>query len=132
DRVVSYLEEYARHHELDVRLAAPVRRIERDGERWLVRADGLDLRAEQVVVATGYSRVPFVPDWPGRDGFGGELLHSSRYRNATSFHGRDVLVVGTGNSGSEIAVDLAEGGAERVRLAVRAPPQIVRRASFGI
>ena len=59
------------------------------------------------------------------------MLHASRYRNAAPFVGRDVLVVGVGNTGAEVAVDLAEGGAARVRLAVRTPPHIVRRSNLG-
>ena len=80
----------------------------------------------------GHSNVPFVPDWPGRAGFRGDLVHSADYRNAEPYRGRDVLVVGSGNSGAEIATGLADGGAARVRLAVRTPPQIVRRQRFGI
>jgi putative flavoprotein involved in K+ transport len=132
DRVVNYLREYARHHELDVRLGTRVERIDRADSGWVVRTAHDELRAARVVVATGYSRIPFAPAWPGGDGFAGELIHSADYRNAERFRGRDVLVVGTGNSGAEIAVDLAEGGAARVRVAVRTPPQIVRRSSFGI
>src|SRR5215471_5696808 len=51
---------------------------------------------ERVVVATGYSNVPFLPDWPG--GFAGEIVHSADYRNAVPYAGRRVLVVGAGNS----------------------------------
>jgi putative flavoprotein involved in K+ transport len=58
-------------------------------------------------------------------------VHASEYRNAEPYSGRDVLVVGSGNTGAEIAVDLVEGGARRVRLAVRTPPNIVRRQVGG-
>ena len=44
-----------------------------------------------------------MPDWPGRASFAGELIHSADYRNANAYRGRDVLVVGSGNSGAEIA-----------------------------
>jgi putative flavoprotein involved in K+ transport len=84
-----------------------------------------------VVVATGYNHTPFLPEYPGRESFEGELLHASQYRNAQPYRGRDVLVVGSGNTGAEIAVDLVEGGARRVRLAVRTPPNIVRRQVAG-
>jgi putative flavoprotein involved in K+ transport len=93
--------------------------------------DGQSLEAGSVVVATGYNNTPFMPEYPGRDGFTGTLLHASEYRNATPFRDRDVLVVGSGNTGAEIAVDLVEGGARRVRLAVRTPPNIVRRQLLG-
>ena len=82
-----------------------------------------------MVVATGYNHTPYLPDWPGRDAFTGELLHACDYRNAEPYAGRDVLVVGVGNTGAEIAVDLVEGGAGRVRLAVRTAAAHRARAS---
>ncbi|MFF3765807.1 NAD(P)-binding domain-containing protein [Streptomyces sp. NPDC001922] len=102
------------------------------GPGWLLRGTGgRELTTDAVVVATGFNHTPYVPDWPGRDAFGGEVAHASHYRNAAPYRGLDVLVVGSGNTGAEIAVDLAEGGASRVRLAVRTPPHIVRRSTLG-
>ncbi|MEU1161720.1 NAD(P)/FAD-dependent oxidoreductase [Streptomyces sp. NPDC005921] len=134
DNVVRYLEKYAEHHELEIVTGVEVSRVERsaDGEGWLLHATGgRELTGSAVVVATGFNHTPRIPDWPGRDGFGGEFLHAGRYRDAEPFAGRDVLVVGPGNTGSEIAVDLVEGGAARVRLAVRTVPHIVRRSTAG-
>ncbi|MBX5474412.1 MAG: NAD(P)/FAD-dependent oxidoreductase [Thermoleophilia bacterium] len=132
DDLIAYFREYAQAERLDVRTGVRVERIDPDGEAWLLHtADGA-LRAETAIVATGYNAAPRIPDWPGRDGFTGELVHSSSYRNAEPYRGRDVLVVGGGNSGAEIATDVAEGGASRTRLSVRTPPQIVRRATAGI
>jgi putative flavoprotein involved in K+ transport len=132
DGVISYLENYARHHGLDVRLDTEVARIERAGGAWLLETSKGDIEADFVVVATGYNHTPFMPDFPGRDTFEGELIHASRYRNGQTYRDRDVLVVGSGNTGAEIAVDLAESGARRVRLAVRTPPNIVLREANGI
>jgi putative flavoprotein involved in K+ transport len=132
DGVVRYLEAYVRHHGLEVRTGTKVERLEREGERWVLRTPAGDLRARHVVVATGYNHTPHLPDWPGMDEFEGELLHASRYRNAEPYRGRDVLVVGTGNTGAEIAVDLVEGGAGRVRIAVRTPPNVVLRELNGV
>jgi cation diffusion facilitator CzcD-associated flavoprotein CzcO len=134
DGVVDYLERYARRHDLEIRFSTEVRRIVRaDAGGWrLVTADGDDVEAEHVVVATGYNHTPYIAEFPGRDDFDGELLHASAYRNAAPYRDRDVLVVGTGNTGAEIAVDLVEGGAARVRLAVRTPPNIVLRQSGGM
>ncbi|MET9081056.1 NAD(P)/FAD-dependent oxidoreductase [Streptomyces sp. NPDC004237] len=134
DNVVRYLEKYAEHHELEIVTGVEVSRVERsaDGEGWLLHATGgRELTGSAVVVATGFNHTPRIPDWPGRDGFGGEFLHAGQYRDAGPFAGRDVLVVGPGNTGSEIAVDLVEGGAARVRLAVRTVPHIVRRSTAG-
>jgi putative flavoprotein involved in K+ transport len=55
------------------------------------------------------------------------VVHSVDYRNPQPYHDQDLLIVGAGNSGTEIAVDLVEGGARRVRIAVRTPPNILRR-----
>ena len=87
-----------------------------------------DLRTPAVVLATGKYRTPVVPPWPGLGQFIGEVVHSGNFRNAWPFAGRDVLVVGAGNSAADIAVQLAEDGAGKVWLAVRTPPHLVRRA----
>ena len=132
DDLLAYFRSYAEDEQLDLRTNARVRRIDRDGEAWLLDLEPEPLRAQAVIVATGYSGVPFVPDWPGLATYAGELVHSSRYSNPGRFRDRDVLVVGAGNSGAEIATDVAEGGAARSRLSVRTPPQIVRRSTAGI
>jgi putative flavoprotein involved in K+ transport len=141
DRMVAYLESYAAHHRLDVRLSTPVLRIdpagpEDDGrqphDRWAVRTPAGTLMASDVVVATGLLQVPFIPDWPGRSRFPGHLLPASAYRNPAGVQGPDVLVVGAGCSGMEIAAELADGGAHRVRLAVRTPPNILLRSIGGL
>ncbi|MEU1195414.1 NAD(P)/FAD-dependent oxidoreductase [Streptomyces sp. NPDC005813] len=134
DDVVRYLEKYAEHHQLEIVTGVEVSRIEPapGGDGWLLRATGgRELTGSAVVVATGYNHTPRLPDWPGRDDYTGELLHAGQYRNPTPYAGRDVLVVGIGNTGAEIAVDLAEGGARRVRLSVRTAPHIVRRSTAG-
>ncbi|HEY9328913.1 MAG TPA: NAD(P)/FAD-dependent oxidoreductase [Streptomyces sp.] len=134
DDVVRYLEKYVEHHELEVVTGVEVSRIDRaaDGTGWrLTATGGRELTGRAVVVATGYNHTPRIPDWPGRDTFTGELLHASTYRNPAPYAGRDVLVVGVGNTGAEIAVDLVEGGASRVRIAVRTVPHIVRRSTAG-
>ena len=134
DAVIDYLERYRARHELEVRGSTEVERIDaaeaQDGEgiRWVIHTTaGERLPARSVVVATGHAHTPYVPDWPGLESYTGQLRHAREYRNPAPFAGLDVLVVGVGNSGSEIAVDLAEGGARRVWIAVRTPPQIVRR-----
>ena len=131
--VLAYLGDYAKAERIEVRTGTSVERIDRDGDdAWLLALPDGPLRARTVIVATGYNGIPWIPDWPGRDGFPGELVHSSKYRNPGPYRGRDVLVVGAGNSGAEIATDVAEGGAARSRLSVRTPPQILRRATAGI
>jgi putative flavoprotein involved in K+ transport len=134
DGVIRYLERYAEHHRLEVRTGIEVGRVDRapDGDGWVLDTSEGPIDAPAVVVATGYNRLPHMPDWPGRDGFTGELIHGSSYRNPEPFAGRDVLVVGSGNTGAEIAVDLVEGGAARVRIAIRTPPNILLRETGGV
>ena len=126
DRVLEYLRRYADHHALDVRRDVEVTGID---PAWTLATSEGPLEAERVVVATGENNVPFVPDWPGS--FAGEIVHSADYRNPAAYGGRRVLVVGAGNSGAEIAVDLADGGASELWLSVRTPPNIVRRDTLG-
>ncbi|GAA2969640.1 hypothetical protein GCM10020227_42750 [Streptomyces flavovirens] len=118
--MVRYLEKYADHHELEVVTGVEVSRMERagDGTGWRLSATGgRVLTGRAVVVATGFNHTPRVPDWPGREGFTGTLLHAAEYREPGPYAGKDVLVAGIGNTGAEIAVDLVEGrcrpGADR-------------------
>ena len=127
DDVAAYLRDYADHSGITPRFGVDVRRLERDGDGWTVQTDGTPLRVRQVVVATGFNRTPVEPVWPGQDSFPGDVLHASAYSSAEKFRGEDVLVVGAGNTGAEIAADLAETGARTVRLAVRTPPNVVTR-----
>lgn len=130
--VVNYLEGYAAHHRLELWLGVAVDRLSREADHWrLDLSDGRVIEARHVVVATGYNNRPVLPTWPGADTFEGDLLHAADYRTGQAFAGRDVLVVGPGNTGAEIATDLTEQGAARVRLAVRTPPHILRRSTLG-
>lgn len=132
DEFVAYLERYAERERIDVRLGTTVQRIDRDGRGWMLDTTAGDQSAQHVVVATGYANAPFMPAWTGRNRFGGQLIHAADYRHAESYRARDVLVVGAGSSGMEIAHDLAAGGAARVRLAVRTPPNILLRSLAGV
>jgi putative flavoprotein involved in K+ transport len=128
DDVAAYLRQYAEHHGIVPRFGTEVERLERDGDGWTAHTTGPPLRARQVVVATGYNQAPVAPHWPGQESFRGDLIHASAYANAEKYRDRDVLVVGAGNTGAEIAADLAESGAGRVWVAVRTPPNIVPRS----
>jgi putative flavoprotein involved in K+ transport len=127
DQLIEYLEEYARRHALRIQFDTTVERIDRDGGGWRLATSSGPLAAARVVVATGYDRVPKMPDWPGRESFTGQLVHAGEYRSAAPYRGRDVLVVGAGNTGTEIAHYLLEGGATRVRVSMRTPPNISLR-----
>jgi cation diffusion facilitator CzcD-associated flavoprotein CzcO len=130
DDFVNYLCDYARHFDLPVLFGADVTRIQRNDD-WRIDTTTSSLHARALVVATGIMSNPVEPRWPGRSDYTGEVLHSSVYRNAEPFVGRTVLVVGVGNSGGEIAADLAQSGA-RTAIAVRSGANVVPREIAGV
>jgi putative flavoprotein involved in K+ transport len=135
DGVLSYLAEYAALHDLDVRLGVTATAVERGVDEWSVAWSRGDeegrIAADTVVIATGYNHTPKLPDWPGLETFTGKVVHSSEYKNPGLLGAREALVIGPGNSGAEIAADLADAGV-RVSLAMRTPPNVVLRAVAGI
>jgi putative flavoprotein involved in K+ transport len=129
---VAYLEAHRARHRVEIRFETTVRGVERGVSGWLVRTDRGDLAAPFVVVATGRDREVVLPDWPGQESFEGHLIHASRYLSAAPFAGMDVLVVGAGNSATEIAWQLATGAGARVRVAVRTPSNLFPDHVFGV
>lgn len=131
DDLVSYLRTYARELELYPEFGVEVHRVEPADHGWRVQSSAGPLDAGAVVLATGYSHTPTIPTWADRDRFAGPVVHSSAYREPSPYRGQRVLVVGSGNSAADIVVDLA-GVAGEVIMAVRTPPNIVRRDSLGL
>jgi cation diffusion facilitator CzcD-associated flavoprotein CzcO len=131
DDVVAHLDRHARESGIELRLGTEVIRVDRRGTGWRLETSTGEINARQVVVAIGHQHTPRTPELPGADGFTGELLHSSEYRNPRPYQGKNVLTVGSGSSGMEIAYDLATGGATKVWLAVRTPPNIMLRSLPG-
>lgn len=132
---VSYLGEYAGHFTLRVITGCSVRKIRLESEApssWAAATDRGEWHCRVVVVATGQYRFPILPKWEGRAAYEGILVHSASYTSASPYAGKRVLVVGAGNSGTEIATDLAENGAAFVALSIRTPPPIVPRDPFGM
>jgi putative flavoprotein involved in K+ transport len=109
DAMGDYLESYAQHFALPVRCGVRVERVSRLGDRFLVVAGNQQIEAENVVVAMANYQRPRVP------AFAGDLsprivqLHSLDYRNPAQLQSGGVLIVGAGNSGAEIALDVARG-----------------------
>lgn len=139
-QVVDYLEAYARHFALPVQTGCEVVSVARAGngaEGWEVCArvanGGPELRrwqVKRVVLASGANAQPRRPALSGEEAFGGQVLHSRDYVDTARFAGQLVLVVGMGNTGAEIALDLVEQGVA-VGLSVRSPVNIVYREFLG-
>ena len=129
DQVIEHFDTHARQAAVSLQFDTAVNRIEQRPVGWRLQTSNGDIDARHVVVATGLMHTPTTPQWVGE--FTGEVLHSSQYRNPSSFRGRRVLVVGSGSSGMEIAHDLATGGAAKVWMAVRTPPNIMLRGGPG-
>lgn len=137
DEYADYLREYARELHVDLSLGERVLAVHHttgmsEGTSWEVETSKAVRRAPVVVIATGLYAQPYVPHFDGIDRFAGGLRHSSDYDTPAEFAGRKVLVIGLGNSGAEIAADLATHGAAAVSVSVRTPPPIVSREMFGI
>ncbi|MBZ9808575.1 NAD(P)/FAD-dependent oxidoreductase [Mesorhizobium sp. BR1-1-9] len=131
DLFVEYLDAYAQRFDLRPRFGEAVRAIGRQGRSWRVEATSGTVRASHVVIASGYNAEPRMPAFAGAGSFKGKSLHSADYRNNTQFAGQSVLVVGMGNTGAEIALDLAEGGAHPT-ISVRGGVHIVPRELLGV
>lgn len=127
--VVTYLESYTQAKGLAPRFGCEVTEIRPEGSGWRVTHSGGTEVAEAVVMATGLNGTPRLPEWAG--GFAGPVVHSSAYRNPEPFKGQRVLVVGFGNSGGDISLDLGRAGVA-VALAVRGPVQILPKELFGV
>lgn len=130
DDLIAHIDENARAAGIEIRLETRVNRVDARDSGWRAETDGDAVESTQMVIATGYEGEPVIPNWEGRNEFGGRLLHSADYRNPGPFTGERVLVVGSGCSGMEIAYDLAAGGA-KVWLSARTPPNILLREGPG-
>jgi Pyridine nucleotide-disulphide oxidoreductase len=131
DQLIAHIERHAAEEGIELQLGTRVERVDRADNGWALATSAGELRTPQVIAATGYEQEPLIPDWVGRETFEGELLHSCEYRNPEPFKGKRVLVVGPGCSGMEIAYDLAGGGASKVWLSARTPPNILMRTGPG-
>ena len=110
DEVAAYLDAYATRFELPIRLETRVSSLDVQGDAFVVETDAEALTSRSVIVATGAYQRPYVPTFAGE--LSSELLqlHSSEYRNPDQLPPGDVLVVGAGNSGAQIAAELAGAG----------------------
>ena len=118
DEVITYLQDYAAHFNMDVRTNTRVCNVHKHGEIFHIQTEsGETFHARAVIVAAGAFNRPYIPQLPGR--FYGRTLHSYDYREPSSFAGERVIVVGSNNSAVQIGYELAQ--VAHVSLAVRRP-----------
>lgn len=123
--VVDYLTEYEKRYDLPVQHGTRVDAVRRDAGRLLVEAETGIWSAKAVICATGSWSRPFLPAVPGRSVFTGRQLHTVGYRCPADFAGQRVIVVGGGNSGAQIAADLALDGNVEATWATQRPPRFL-------
>jgi putative flavoprotein involved in K+ transport len=114
DELADYLEAYAARFGLPVQTGVTVERLAKAGDRFVVSTSERTYEAANVIVATGAHQVPRVPEFASELDPSIVQLHSSEYRNPAQLQGEDVLVVGAGNSGAEISLELSKAYACRV------------------
>ncbi|MFE5050378.1 ArsO family NAD(P)H-dependent flavin-containing monooxygenase [Streptomyces sp. NPDC056637] len=125
DHVVEYLSQYEQRYQLPVQRPVRVQAVRRDGGRLRVETDSGTWSARAVVSATGTWWRPFLPVVPGQELFSGRQLHTVNYRRPTDFTGRRVVVVGGGNSGAQIAADLATHPGIDLTWVTQRPPRFL-------
>jgi len=130
-QVVDYLQSYAEHFDINPHFNQKVVNAHHRNRRWRIETEDSIYSANSLIIATGYNAIPKLPAFPGQKNFQGEILHSSQFRTGKAFEGKRVLVVGCGNSGAEIAIDLHEQGASP-SLVVRKPIHVTPRDMWGV
>jgi putative flavoprotein involved in K+ transport len=123
DEVADYLEAYARQWRLPVRLGTKVDALDRVGGRYVISAAGLRFEADQVVITTGPYQSARVPSWASSLRHDIVQIHSRDYKNPSQLPAGDLLVVGAGNTGAELALEAARSG-HRVQLSGRDVGQV--------
>ena len=110
NQMADYLESYAARFALPVRTGVRVTRVSRPGSRYLIESTGGRFEADHVVVAMATYQQPRVPDYARELDGGIVQMHSTAYQNPRQLRPGGVLIVGAGNSGAEIALELARAG----------------------
>lgn len=126
-QLVDYYENYAHHFKIKPIFNQEIIQVKKENNQWISKTvTGETYVSHNVVLATGINRIPHQPIWKGLGDYKGTLMHSKYYKNGKPFHQQKVLVVGMGNTGAEIALDLYEHGAQPF-ISIRGPINIVPR-----
>lgn len=132
DSIIQYLENYAQRLDAPIDYGVEVTRINQARSGWMITTSAGDYHARHVVVATGYDRVAKIPAWNGLKMFDRPLIHAANFGELENYRNRKILVVGAGNSGTDILNHLSRIETKRVWVSVRHGPAIFPVRLFGI
>ncbi|MCO6439555.1 MAG: NAD(P)/FAD-dependent oxidoreductase [Nitrococcus mobilis] len=132
ETIIEYIESYGRALTSRITFGIDVRRIERTGDAWQLQAGAGEVRARQVVVATGRERLPKIPNWPGIATYRGTLRHAVEFGAVEQYRGKSVLVVGCGNSAVDMLNHLVRVETADLSVAVRNGAAIVPLKLCGV
>jgi cation diffusion facilitator CzcD-associated flavoprotein CzcO len=126
-QLCDYYEDYVKEMSINPEFGTEVKSIDKKNKSWSVECTNQkSFLADHVIICTGVNRTPCLPKWKKQDQFNGEILHSSVYKTGATYQNKRVLVIGMGNTGAEIALDMAEHKVD-VSISVRGPINIVPR-----
>ena len=135
---VEYLSEYCAAFDVDrhIRYGADVQAVTRAAEggwnlQWTDGCASFKDHFDSVAVCSGLHQNPHIPEFPGKESYTGEILHSAQYRRPGQVAGKKVLIVGVGESGADVAAEVADRAAETV-LSISRGAAVVPRRAFGM
>lgn len=131
DTVISYLSDYAGSLDAPVCLETRVLAVQRERDGWRVDTDKGAYRCAHLIVATGRERLKTMPIWPGMERFGGKIIHAADFAAPRDYDGKKVLVIGAGNSGTDILNHLSRSDPAQVWVSVRHGPAILPSRILG-
>lgn len=108
DEVIQYVSKYEQRYAFNVLRSKRVIDVRLEQGIFNINTNSGDYRAKSVISATGTLHKPFIPNFKGLDEFHGTQIHSVFYRNPTDFIGKNVLIVGEGNSGAQILAEVSK------------------------
>lgn len=126
EEVVKYFDDYVERFDLPVHCGVEVFGVEKQGKRYVVRTSEGDYETDNVVIATGLYQSPRIPLFSAHISSNILQIHSSQYRNPSSLPSGAVLVVGTGQSGAQIAQELYQSG-RKVYISIGSAGRVPRR-----
>ena len=131
DSVVAYLEDYAEELDAPIHFETEVNAVRRDPDGWHLETNKGEFHGAHLIVATGRERVKSLPVWPGMDAFGGKVVHAADFGEPRDYDGKKVLVIGAGNSGTDILNHLSRSDPAQVWVSVRHGPAILPTRVLG-